>query len=134
MSVPTVEHYMSRIPYTIQRDATLSEAHKLMRKFQIHHLPVMEGEELVGLVSTRDLHLLESLKDVDPDDVPVEDAMSEKPYTVPETESLLSVAAHMANKRIGSAVVVRKGEVVGVFTTHDALLALVHRWKAEGDQ
>jgi CBS domain-containing protein len=57
--------------------------------------------------------------------------MTEKPVTVKPDTSLLAAAAQMAALRIGSVVVMRDEAVAGVFTTHDALIALVHRWKDE---
>ncbi len=120
---------MTRMPHTIEPSATLQQAHELMRKYQIRHLPVMENDNLVGVVSLGDLHLLETLKDVDMN-VPVADAMSEKPVTVSPSEPLDAVAAQMADKRISSVVVViDDGEVQGIFTNIDALTALLHVWK-----
>lgn len=53
---------------------------------QIRHLPVLDGGKLVGIVTQRDLHLVETLKGVDQQTVTVEEAMSQDVYTVePET-------------------------------------------------
>ena len=128
-NAPTVDQYMSRIPHTIEGSATLEDAHQVMRKYQIRHLPVMASGDLIGLVSLRDLHLIESLKDIEPRAVPVIDAMSADPYVVKPGARLDRVAAHMAAHKLGSAVVAEDGKVVGVFTTTDALIALLHVWK-----
>ena len=128
-TAPHVSQYMTRVPYTIQRNATLEEAHRRMRKHQIRHLPVLDNDKLVGIVSMDDLHLIESLQGVDPQAVPVEDAMTSDPYVVAEDAPLDRVASAMASRKIGSALVERGGEVVGVFTTIDALVALLHVWK-----
>lgn len=127
-NIPLVERYMTPLPQTIDASAMMQRAHEIMRQHKIRHLPVLESGELVGVVTMRDLHLLESLKDVDPAAVPVSDAMSRKPYTVEPKQSIDKVAAHMAAFKIGSAVVVEEGSVAGIFTTHDALRALVHIW------
>ena len=47
-----------------------------------------------------------------------------EPYTVAPDAQLREVARTMAERKIGSAVVVDGGEVTGVFTTTDALRAL----------
>lgn len=120
---------MTRMPHTIDPDATLEEAHKVMRKYQFHHLPVVRGADLVGLVSLRDLLLIETLKDVDPAAVQVHETMSKDPFTVSFDAPIDKVAAAMAADRVGSAVVVDGDEVVGIFTTHDALTALFHVYK-----
>lgn len=116
---------MTPSPHSIGRDRLLSEAHALMREHRIRHLPVLQGGKLIGLVSQRDLHLIETLRDVDPEKVTVEEAMSQEPYAVRPDASLEKVAAEMWAKKLGSAIVVEERSVVGVFTTIDALGALV---------
>lgn len=122
----TVASHMTRSPHSIGRKQTLTRAHELMREHRIRHLPVLDGGKLVGLVSQRDLHLIEALSDVKPDDVPVEEAMSQSPFTVPPDALLEDVVREMAEKKYGSAVVMEKGEAVGVFTTVDALRVLAN--------
>ena len=114
---------MSRTPVTIGRDQPMSEAHQLMRSHAIRHLPVLHGGQLVGLVSDRDLHLVETLRDVDPQKVTVEEAMSPEPYVVTPEQPIEVVVAEMADRKLGSAVVMRGREVLGIFTTVDALHA-----------
>ena len=128
-NAPSVDHYMHRFPHTIDADESLEAAHKLMRTYQIRHLPVMSDGDLVGLLSQRDLLLIETLKDVVPSRVPVRDAMARKPFVTAPSDPIDKVAAEMAANRIGSAVVVEEGEVIGIFTTVDALIALLHVWK-----
>jgi acetoin utilization protein AcuB len=119
-----IESFMTRSVYTIGTKSPLAEAHRLMNEHAIRHLPVLEGGRLIGMLSQRDLHLIETLKDVDPKEVLVEEAMSQDAYTVGPEASLEEVAREMALHKYGSAVVVRGGQVLGIFTTTDALRAL----------
>jgi len=120
----TIREYMTRGAHSIGRFQTLQAAHKLMRENHIRHLPVLDAGKLVGIVSDRDLHLVETLQDVDPAAVQVEDAMTEEPYTVEPDAPLAQVARIMAEHKYGCAVVQHHGRVLGVFTTTDALRAL----------
>ncbi len=120
----TVQEYMSVAPVVVESDRTLAEAHRLMRERRIRHLPVVDGGRLVGVVSQRDLYLLETLKGVDPGVELVREAMAPEPYAVAPDTPLDEVAAEMAERRYGSAVVVDRGSVIGLFTTVDALRAL----------
>ena len=104
----------------------MAAAHAMMREHQIRHLPVLRGDQLVGLVSLRDLHLLEALDDVDPDKVRVSEAMTDEPYAVEVGTPLREVALNMGAHKWGSAVVLDGGKVVGVFTTIDAMRALAN--------
>jgi acetoin utilization protein AcuB len=121
--IPHVSKYMTTTPHTIGVDQTLATAHRLMREHRIRHLPVLQGGRLVGMVTERDLALIETLKDVDPTKVTVEDAMTPAPYTVSPNAPLDEVVSTMAEHRYGSAVVVDNNHVVGVFTTIDAMVA-----------
>jgi acetoin utilization protein AcuB len=115
---------MTVSPVVIASDRPLAEAHRLMRERGFRHLPVVDAGRLVGLVSQRDLYLLESLKGIDPATETVGEAMSDAPFTVGPDARLEDVAVRMAERKIGSAVVVDRGSVIGLFTTVDALRAL----------
>jgi acetoin utilization protein AcuB len=120
---------MSAAPSTVGPEQTLATAHRLMRAKRIRHLPVLRAGKLVGILSQRDLLLIETLPDVDPATVPVEDAMSTDVLAVSTEMPLATVATRMAERRLGSAVVMEKDRVVGLFTATDACRTLV--WPEE---
>ena len=120
--MPSISQYMTRQPWTIRKDAKMSQAHQMMREHRIRHLPVLEAGKLVGIVSERDLHLIETLPDSDPDEVTVEEAMSQEVYAVGPNDAVDRIVETMAEHKYGSAVVLdRRGSVEGIFTTVDAL-------------
>jgi acetoin utilization protein AcuB len=121
-----VRDYMTRAPLTIGADRTLTEAHALMRGHRVRHLPVLSSGTLVGIVSQRDLMLIETLPGVEASEVPVEDAMTREVFVVGSHAPLAAVAAAMAERKLGSAVVMDGERVVGVFTVTDACQALAH--------
>jgi acetoin utilization protein AcuB len=124
MLMPAVSHYMTRQPWTIARNATLAEAHHLMREHNIRHLPVLDDGRLIGIVSRGDLHLLETIADFPLEDVEVGEAMTPNPFIVTSDTALDEIVEIMANKKYGSVIVVGRGGVEGIFTTVDACRAL----------
>jgi acetoin utilization protein AcuB len=122
--MPAISRYMTKQPWTIARTASLSEAHELMRKHQLRHLPVLDGGDLVGIVSLGDLHLLETIGDFALDKIPVDEAMTDHPFAVTGDTPLDEVAEIMSAKKYGSAIVVSRDGVEGIFTTIDACRAL----------
>jgi predicted transcriptional regulator len=71
--------------------------------------------------------MVEALPGIDLAFATVDEAMAEEPWTVTADAALAHVAATMAERKIGTAVVVDDrdpDQVVGVFTTTDALRAL----------
>ncbi|KHD87503.1 MAG: hypothetical protein OM95_14125 [Bdellovibrio sp. ArHS] len=123
-AAPTIQKYMTTSPETIGAHQTLAKAEELMFAMKIRHLPVLDASRLVGILSDRDIKLVSSFKDVDPEKVRVSEAFSEDPYTVSPNASLAEVCAEMASKKFGSALVVDNGKLVGIFTWVDALTAL----------
>jgi acetoin utilization protein AcuB len=115
---------MTAQPYTVPRMTTLAEAHRLMREHSIRHLPVLDNETLVGIVTERDLHLFETLPDLDFDQTFVDEAMTEFPFVVVPDTPLDEVVAIMSEKKYGSAIVMGRKGVEGIFTSVDACRVL----------
>ena len=122
--VPPIHTYMRTSPHTIGAEQTIAMAAKVMAEHRIRHLPVLHGGKVVGMLSQRDVNVIETLKDVDPNVVTVEDAMSGSPYVTDAETPLTVVAAEMAEHKYGSAIVMQANHVVGVFTTVDACRVL----------
>lgn len=122
--IPSIQKYMSTSPHSVGEEQTLAHAHAVMREHAIRHLPVLHGGTLIGVLSQRDLHLIETLRDVDPNEVTVEEAMSSEVYAVSPEAPLDEVVATMADKKLGCAVVMQNHRVVGIFTTVDVCRAL----------
>jgi acetoin utilization protein AcuB len=120
----SIDEYMTRSPHSIGQEQTLARAKAVMLEHDIRHLPVLHGGRLVGMVTERDVNLVETLDDVDPRLVTVSDAMTTSVYAVTPETSLEQVASEMADRKYGSAIVMRGHEVVGIFTTVDACRAL----------
>jgi CBS domain-containing protein len=115
---------MTAHPFTVGVIATLSEARALMRKHRIHHLPVMSGKTLVGLVSMDDIHLAESIARFDPETAGVASAMEAPPLTVQIAASIEDVVSRMVADKREAALVLDGERVAGIFTTNDAMRAL----------
>jgi acetoin utilization protein AcuB len=115
---------MTPSPFSIGRDQSMASAAVRMREHGVRHLPVLHGGHVVGVVSERDLALVESLPGVDPHALEVAEAMTADPYEVAPTDRLAPVLAHMAAHKLGTALVVDGGHCVGIITTTDVVRAL----------
>ena len=54
---PQIIAFMTPFPYSVEVDAPLEEAHKLMREHNFRHLPATCVGALVGILSDRDIKL-----------------------------------------------------------------------------
>lgn len=122
-AIPNISKYMTTLPHTIGADQSLAKAEKMMTDLRVRHLPVLDGGKLVGIVSDRDLKLVESFKDVDPTKINVAEAYSPDPYIAAPSSSLADVCAEMAAHKYGCALVCDNHKLVGIFTWVDALNA-----------
>jgi len=111
-------------PITIERTASLADAHRVMRQYQIRHLPVVEQGNLVGVVTQRDLHLLESVGEPHAETSKVDEAMIEHPFIVTSDTALDEVLDIMADHKYGSVIVMGHAGVEGIFTATDACRVL----------
>jgi acetoin utilization protein AcuB len=123
-TIPSVDKYMTTKLHTIGSEQPLEKAEKMMAEHRIRHLPVLEGGELVGILSDRDIKLVESFKDVNPREVTVAEAYSQEIYKVAPSALLTEVAKEMAHHKYGSALVLDNQKLVGIFTWVDALNGL----------
>jgi CBS domain-containing protein len=102
---------------TIGPADSAGSALELFRRYDIHHLVVVDRKSVVGIVADRDLI------DIDAD-TPVQRAMTHPPVTIAPDETVRKAAALMTGHVIGSLPVVDGGKLVGIVTTHDLVSLL----------
>ena len=119
--MPTVAAIMKPCPYFAQPEESVAHLLKLMKQHDIRHVPIQKGGRVVGIVSERDLRWMGSPAIVlpDPEEIPIVHVQTNSPYTVEITTPLNTVVQEMAERKIGAAVVVKSGELVGIVTVTD---------------
>jgi CBS domain-containing protein len=123
---PQVVAFMTPFPYSVDVDAPLAQAKRLMREHGFRHLPVTSAGKLSGVITDRDIKLILGPEFGRPDEseLKVRDAYVERPFVVPASAPLAKVARMMADRHIGSAIVTKNRRLVGIFTVTDACRAL----------
>ncbi|EQC50932.1 CBS domain-containing protein, partial [Bacteriovorax sp. DB6_IX] len=116
-----IESLMSAKPITINSHQTLKFALNTMRENNIRHLPVLENGKVRGVLSERDIRFLESVERVDLNDLKVADAYSDDLFSVEPHADVKVVCQLMHDEKIGSVVVQREQDLLGIFTWIDAL-------------
>jgi len=119
--IPSIKAVMTPFPWHIQVDDPLGRAHEMMREHDIRHLPVTNGDELVGIVTKRDIGLVEqaTANPSEREALTVRDACTLDAYVVDLSQPLDRVLAEMAARHIDSALVVKRGRLAGIFTSTD---------------
>ncbi len=131
-----VRNWMTRIVAALSPDASVAEALALCRERRVRHIPILEEERLVGIVSDRDLRDASPAVG-DPErsralrEIRVGEVMTREVITVDPQDSIENAAQQMYELKIGSLPVVDEGpeateeELLGIITSSDALRALV---------
>ncbi len=101
-----------------------------MQKESIRHILVLDdSRNVVGIVSQRDV--LNSYRFQQKEDVLAQDIMKVDPYIVDENTDIGEVAFYMSETKIGSAIVQNADGDIGIFTSTDALNALIEIIRGE---
>lgn len=120
----SVEEFTSPLPVTINLNVDINEAHQIMKEHGVRHLPVTENDKVVGIISERDL--LANVGKPWSENLKVKAIMSTSILSVYVNDDLGEVAYRLSKEKKGSAIVLdNESNLYGIFTTTDALNALV---------
>jgi len=116
-----VRNVMHKDVVTIRPNLSLREASKIMSKFGIGSLVVVEDENLVGIITSTDIiKAVAEGKDVD--QTLVSEVMSKDVITVDPDESLEEAVEKMMERNIKRLPVVEGGKLVGIITASDIIV------------
>ncbi|MCZ7664392.1 MAG: CBS and ACT domain-containing protein [Thermoleophilia bacterium] len=123
-----VRTWMSTDPITIVPSASMKEAAQLMSQSEIRHLPVVEKDRLVGIVTLNDIRRASpspattfSVGEVNylVDQIQVRDIMTPDPVTVSPETTVEDAALLGYRHRFGCLPVIEGGRLVGIITQQD---------------
>lgn len=137
-----VRECMTPFVLTVEPYDTLAHAWELMRSNEIRRLPVVEYDELVGIVTERDIL---NARPADParrmalkeiagslEQLTVTTVMSHKPVTVFESDTVGRVAELMLEHKIGGLpVVASNGRLQGLITESNLFRLIARRWRED---
>jgi CBS domain-containing protein len=119
MTNSTVKDVMTSGPTSVASDAMVVEAARRMLSEDVGSLPVVDGDELVGMITDRDLVLQVVAKDLDPHKVPVSAVCSDNPVTARPDEPIDEALRRMAKEQVRRLPVVNDGRLVGILAQAD---------------
>jgi len=133
-----VRDWMTADPVTVHPQQTLPQAHTLMKTRKVRRLPVMDGEQLVGIVTFGDI------REAEPSDanslsiyelnylislLTIDSIMTRDPITIHPEESIAAAARTMLEHKVGGLPVVdAEGYLVGIITETDICRVVVEEF------
>jgi CBS domain-containing protein len=118
-----VRHVMTEAPRSLSEDMTAADAAGIMRNFDVGVVPVVRDDELVGLVTDRDLVLRVVAERADPSAIRLGDIATASPVTVSPDAKLSDARELMANHRVRRLPVLKSGALVGILSLGDLALS-----------
>ena len=122
-----IREIMHANPIFVSPQTTLTDAYDLMNKISVRHLPILENDKLVGIVTDRDLRLATSKlapQIFDPTSK-VSEIMNYPVQTTHPTESIEVATQIMRELKIGCLPVVEDSKLIGIVTGVDILDAML---------
>jgi len=136
-----VKHWMTKDPITVDPEALIIDAKKIMKENKIRRLPVVDSKgRVAGMVTYRNIieaspssvtslsmHELNYLYSK----IKVKDIMTKNPITVSPEDSNFDIIMLGHKMGIGSFPVVDKGKLVGIVTETEIFDALIHLFRTD---
>ncbi len=130
-----VSRWMTPNPIVVEDTATIVEAIHLLKERNVRRLPVMHKGRVAGVVTEKMLMGFTPSKATSLDTwevhyllarTPVTAAMNPKPHTVRPDTDVADAARLLHDRKLNGVLVVNDaGDLVGIFTTTNALEALI---------
>lgn len=107
---------------TVSPAASVVDALDILNANSVRHLPVLDGDRLVGILSDRDLRMAMTGR---PEETTVADVMTRDPFTVAPDTPVEDAARTLTEEQVGCLPVLEDGALVGILTASDVLQAFV---------
>jgi len=135
----TVAAIMSQNVIVLKHSDELLTAEKLFKKYHIRHIPVLKGNELIGMLSYTDLlriSFADAIEDNSESDVEtivynmftIEQVMAKNLITISSTSTIKEVAQILSKKEFHALPVVEGSQLVGIVTTTDLINYLLEQF------
>ena len=115
----------------------LTKAESLFKKNKIRHIPVVNGNKIIGMLSYTDLLRISFVDAVDEDEIidatvynmfTVEQVMAKNLVTIDPYTTIKQAAEILATKEFHALPVVESGLLVGIITTTDLIKYLIDQY------
>lgn len=132
-----VSHIMTKNVKSVNLSNNLKDVVSLVQKEKIRHVPVIDGHEIVGIITSTDLSrltfsdLFENQGSADTavmEMLTIEQVMSSRPTTVNADDTIKEVAELFASAHFHALPVVDSSGLVGIVTTTDVIKYMLEQY------
>ena len=125
-----ISHIMTKTVVTVNQNDDLRKVVEKLKSNSIRHIPVVNGKEVVGIISRTDVNrltfgaLFEGQEGIDEailDMLTIPQVMTSKPKTLSSETIIKDLASTFVKEEFHALPVVDNGELKGIVTTTDVI-------------
>ncbi|MBO8174473.1 MAG: CBS domain-containing protein [Thermococcus sp.] len=120
----TVEQVLKRRAVVVGPDDTIDKVAKILAKNKVSSAVVVENEEIVGIVTDRDILDKVVAKGKSPKEVKVKEIMTKNPVRIEYDYDIQDAIELMMDKGVRRILITKLGRPIGFVTAADLLAAL----------
>ena len=133
MTIAAILEHKGREVVRVEADTSVHETARLLADRRIGAVPVVNGDEVLGIFSERDLVYCLSKEGAPALDRPVSNLMSAPAYTIEPRVSVLAALSEMTRRRIRHLPVVEDGRLIGIVSIGDLVAYRIRRIEEEAE-
>jgi len=133
-----ISDIMTKAVITVSHKDELETAELLFKKNRIRHIPVVSGDQIIGMLSYTDLLRISFADAIDEDEntvdtivynmFTIEQVMAKNVISVPSSASIQEVAEILSQREFHAIPIVDDGKLVGIATTTDLINYLLDQF------
>jgi acetoin utilization protein AcuB len=118
----SIAHFMTKQPWSVQLDDSLAVARQMLAAREVHHMPVLDNDKVVGMIVARDLIAAV-------DRAATAESVMSRAHEVDADTAFSEVLESMAAQQCDAVVITKAGRIEGIFTAMDAVRLLYERMR-----
>ena len=132
-----ISHIMTKSVVTVNQNDNLKEVVTKLRSNSIRHIPVVNGKEVIGIISRTDINRLtfgalfdgqEGADEAILDMLSISQIMTSKPKTISSETIIKDLAEIFVKEEFHALPVVDNGQLKGIVTTTDVIRYLIEQY------
>ncbi len=131
-----VSKIMTKDPISVNLSQNLRDVVRIFHERNIHHIPVVSGTEVIGLLSKNDIERISFVNKVDEggletsiyDMLSIDQVMTSEVETVEESEHIKVAAEILARGKFHALPVLKEKKLSGIVTSTDMINHLLEQY------
>ena len=120
--------------HSVPSSATVEDGVRVMNTHKVGAVLVMDGDQLVGIFTERDVLYRVVAAGVAPATTPLDQVMTRNPKVLPADATVADALAFISEKRCRHLPLIENGKLIGLISQGDITRWLVQAHKAQADQ